>query len=218
MKLVHMALLTLIAACFASMAALPAPTAPHNALYARAKATTHYLVEESITSPPMKCGATAIGPHALLTASHCEQPSDVIEIDNVSVALVAHPLRDYYDHTIYLVDTTFPLWAKFSDEPVEQGDQFFYFGNCGPQPGLFRMGYVAAIQPSEELGGPAQLVLDTNAYYGDSGAALFDKNGNIMGVVSRVGSFSEQNNPVNAKFAYSWQLGFTKEELAMAVK
>jgi hypothetical protein len=208
-------MLTLIAACFAGMAALPPQSvAPPVSVYARAQATTHILHEVDLVMGATKCSATAIGPHALLTASHCEHPFDLIMVDSETMRVSVHPMRDNLDHTIYIVDGTFPVWAKFATEPPQQGDEFFYFGNPGKDTGYLRKGYIAGFDPTQLS--ENQIVLDVNGYYGDSGAALFNTKGEIIAVFSQLQTQHDDNNA--AKFCYAWPFNFAQVQLDRAAQ
>src|SRR5713226_3523673 len=74
----------------------------------------HHIVQETLANRD-SCSATAIGPHALLTATHCELGSDELQIDGLS-AHISKKLRDGNDHTIYIFsDTTFPTYLPVSE-------------------------------------------------------------------------------------------------------
>jgi hypothetical protein len=163
------------------------PTFAKNETVERAHRTTHVIrMTDALDISPTKCSATAIGPHALLTASHCEVSSDEILVDNKN-ANVAGILRDGADHSIVYVDITFPQWAVISEELPCVADHVFIFGNPGDVQDVYREGYVASIKSGEVVPfGKLEMVVyfDLNGFRGDSGAAVFDKKGEIVGVVS----------------------------------
>lgn len=154
--------------------------------------TTHEISEVTITGKS-KCSATAIAPSAILTASHCEEPVDSIEIDGRTVTIQAL-IRDHFDHTIYFVDATFEHYASFSDTPAVAGDNIFLFGNPGRLTDMFRRGSVAKLPDIHsnpfmaDIKGPSVLATyyDFNGWFGDSGAAVFNEDGQIVGVVSMI--------------------------------
>lgn len=206
---------TFAAAVLAFVAATPVHNAPaHNAMYERAQATTHVLQEVDIVMGETKCSATAVGPHALLTASHCEHPFDLITVDTETMQIVVHPMRDNLDHTIYIVDKSFSVWAKIAAEPPQQGDEFFYFGNPGVYKRYMRKGYIAGFDlTSLNIN---QIALDVNGYYGDSGAALFNENGEIVSIFSQLQTQHDELNA--AKFCYAWPFNFSSAQLDRAAQ
>ena len=88
----------------------------HNPIVAQAHKTTHHIEMETILGGG-SCSATSIGPHALLTASHCEAPSDVIAVDDVK-QIIVRVIRDGRDHSIYLLDG--PAFAAYYCIPCQQ--------------------------------------------------------------------------------------------------
>lgn len=186
---------------------------PHNPAIAAAHKTTHLLETGDITGGG-HCSATAIGPHALLTASHCEAPSDVIGIDGEEYKLLAPPIRDKFDHSIFYVNATFTEWATIATEPVQVGDDIFLFGNPGKWDDIFRKGYVAALSST-----PSQPVAyDFNGFPGDSGSGIFNAQGQLVGVCS-VGLM--QGKPGSAwptmKLMGGWVFQFTPEQIKAAL-
>ena len=167
----------------------------HNLIVASAHKTTHEIISEPFVGGGSQCSATAIGPHALLTASHCEEPVESLSVDGKTAKILSLS-RDGFDHTIYWLDITFTDYAKFSAEESQVGDDIFIFGNPGSNSDLFRKGYVSNIPgikaPAKDLftaifGGssrPSPIVYDLNGWMGDSGAAIFNSTGEIVGVVS----------------------------------
>src|SRR5258708_3268035 len=103
--------------------------------------TTHEIHQRTIVEGD-SCSATAIGVNALLTASHCELPTDTIAVDG-NLAHVLGIIRDGNDHTIYLLDITFVQYASFAKGLPEIGDDIFAFGNPSGFTDLFRRGTVA---------------------------------------------------------------------------
>lgn len=172
-----------------TLAALPtfSRDEAQSAVYKRTYGYTHLLREHTLLDGSAHCSSTAIGPHALLTASHCEMPTDVIDIDGVRDIQVVAVLRDKHDHTIYLVDATFDSYASFSTDKVYPGDEGFIWGNPGGHRDVLRKGYVvSAAAPEDEFGptGPTEIMYDMNGYHGDSGAAVFNNAGEIVAIIS----------------------------------
>jgi hypothetical protein len=198
---------------------VPQSTFAHDKVVLKAHQTTHVIVESTILHDG-KCSATAVGPHALLTASHCEMPTDTIEIDGEDTDILGL-LRDGNDHTIYFVKHEFKEWATFSKEKPQMGDPVFIVGNPGKAEDFLRKGYVSKVEIPEGLvtlvypKAPALIILDLNGYFGDSGAAVFDENGDIVSAISTVGvQVDKDRNPsVLMKMTAGFSLGFTSEQI-----
>lgn len=62
------------------------------------------------------CSATAIGPHAILTASHCLAHAEAVDV-NGKMVRIEKVLQDDRDHSIALMDIQFTAWAKIGKEP-----------------------------------------------------------------------------------------------------
>ena len=156
-----------------------------NPLYVQEQKTTHYLYSKAAIEPGMWCSATAIGKHAVLTASHCEAPTDSLLVDRVYVTVVDR-LRDGADHTILLLKgIEFKDVATVVQRDLEIGEEFFLFGNPGRYINLFRKGVLAGSWNDPKEVPPRKVyIVDLNGYQGDSGAALFDSCGVVVGIIS----------------------------------
>ena len=178
-----------------------------NKVVAAAHKTTHTIVlRDALGYQPIKCSATAVGPHALLTASHCERPVDELTIDGKDAAILGHT-RDNKDHTVYFVDATFVTWSAFADTLPDVADRVFIFGNPGANKDDYREGYISHIEDED-------LLIDLNGYPGDSGSALFDTEGKICGIISTVivqeTPYKEDgSSQVQIKFMGAVKLAFT---------
>jgi hypothetical protein len=122
------------------------------------------------------CSGTRAGPHLVLIATHCvdDNPGAVI-VDGVPTNVTARGFAGE-DWAWIAVDLTFESWAPLGPLP-KVGDEVFFFGNVSILRGALRRGYVSAIQDG-------WLVVDINAGKGDSGAAVFNAKGQIIGVIS----------------------------------
>ena len=165
------------------------------------------------------CSATAIGPHALLTASHCEQPTDELAIQGVDkTATIVSKIRDGQDHTIYLLSgVTFDSYATVdTNHKFYQGEPVYMFGNPGELSDVYRTGYYAASHdPSTVLDqAPLENLFELPVWHGDSGAAVFDANGDIVEVVSGMeSSVPEGTGPL---FTFTYGLKFKQSDLNKA--
>jgi hypothetical protein len=182
---------------------------PEQSLYLRAAPAVHAIVQRGIADSS-KCSGTAVGPHAILSAAHCDMSVDYLEVDAKMMRIVGPPVLDGLDHVIYIVDGTFPQYAALSEKPVMVGDDFFYFGHPVERWFYLRKGYIVAFEVMPD-DGTARFVLDVNGYYGDSGAAVFNKDGEIITVMSYLKTYKEDGDSI--KLCYGWQLQFSELQM-----
>lgn len=165
-------------------------TSAHNAV-SRIQKYTHVIQESVITGSDL-CSSEAIGKHAILTASHCELPTDKVSIDGNDETKIYGVIRDGNDHSIYLVGDEFKDVAEFGKTP-EVGDDVEMSGNPHGMPNVYRKGYVVKIKEAQtanalaEMFGiessPEIIYYDMNVFEGDSGAGVFI-DGRLVGVMS----------------------------------
>jgi hypothetical protein len=157
------------------------------------------------------CSGTIIGPHAILSATHCFNDPASIKI-NEAPAIVKDREDDGFDHTILVVDLTFAYWADVSDWGLRQGDTVFYWGNPGGELDWYRRGYVVGKDRDED--GKDLAILDVNGFFGDSGAGVFDSSGRVVGVVSLCTFQSGYGVPFKMMGVYPFH--FTAQQWAKA--
>jgi len=139
------------------------------------------------------CTATAIGPHALLTASHCNdgirsKASTAIKIDysahHYSILAVT---SDDRDHDIYLIDGPAFRYTVPLVQGVPKPDdsvRFYGFGE-GVYPSTERDGKIFADEDPSDVDHAVQFFLfKIPVYHGDSGSAIYNQQGQVIGVVS----------------------------------
>lgn len=91
---------------------------------------------------------------------------------------VVKAVEDGNDHQFLIVkDCTFKVWVKFGPKPIV-GETVFVYGDPEGFTGLLRFGTVAGF-----FGGGAT-VFDLTAGHGDSGGAIFNVRGQVIGMVS----------------------------------
>jgi len=172
-------------------------------------AYAHQTVQRPKVDGGAECSATAIGPHALLTASHCERATSHIAIDGIQ-ADVATVLRDEEDHSIYLLTgISFNTWYAGNipvDLPLSVGDDVVIFGNPGAFHDMLRRAYVSG----SDGPGPSILFLDGNINEGDSGAGVFNATGTLLGVIS-VKAMGD-----GIKFSGMYPMKFTEAQVKQA--
>lgn len=228
MKLISTAVVVALAALVALGAQVPASSAPHNPIYAHAHASAHFIEFDTILQHS-KCSATAVGPHALLSATHCELGTNEMELDGYTVEIGAK-IRDGMDHTIFILPKMdFADYSIINQTLPEQGDDIFYFGGPDKMTDWFRRGYVVSVMkpdgPFSTPDDPTIIAFDSNGYPGDSGAGIFNTQGEVEGVVTSGIVFhapdaATRPNPdsLTAKFMNAVAMKFTSEQLEKAAK
>jgi len=182
-----------------------------------ARDTAHFFEAEYVLDSS-QCSGTAIGPHALLTVSHCEIPTDEATVDGHYVKIV-RILRDGHDHSIFLLSgVTFPVVATLGEDKLYEGEHIHFWGHLdGKTRALYREGTVALLdefEPDSELK-PATVphtLIQVPTGGGDSGSGIFNADEQLIGVLS----MSEELGKV--KFAGMFNLDFTSVQLDEARK
>lgn len=196
------------------LAALPAACEAHPPY----NADTTYLLETGLGH----CSATAVGPHVVLTASHCLLDVRAVQLNGQPAVNVVSVTRDDSDHALIRVETTFKTWAKLG-MPVTLGQAVYIRGNPEFLRDQLRFGTVSGVGklPEEALVGDDDPILrreftyyDLSSTHGDSGSAIFDMRGRIVGVVS-IGT-----DPITQPFHLMGSLpfAFTAEQWKDAAK
>lgn len=123
------------------------------------------------------CSGTMIAPTVLLSAAHCfDDGSTLLAVNRIPVN-VESVKRDGADHIWVVLDTAFADFAEVGPEP-KQGDEVFIYGNPGGEFDLLRRGYVVGTSNG------GMIYLDTRISHGDSGAGVFNRQGQLVGVIS----------------------------------
>jgi len=128
--------------------------------------------------PNQVCSGTAVGPHTILSAAHCFGVASGSMLVNDVRADYEVIADDQNDHVLVHVSTFQSRVAHLGPKP-RQGDVVFTHGNPGGYPDLLIVGYVSGWVDGN-------MELDSNNWHGDSGAAVFNRWGQIVGVVSQM--------------------------------
>ena len=219
-----------IAVLFISLCALPlygAPRHPAKSVQSKAAHRIMFVLPETVNEegqlfPSARkgyCSASALGPHALLTAQHCDSGETSLRVDNdLADRKIVGRITDGEDHIIFLVDGT-----KFKDTMAADydpssyalptvGDKVFLFGDGGGfWPPQYRTGYYTGSVNTEEKDlaptDPVMMLFDMNIIPGDSGSAVYGPNGELVTVVTYI---------ISGKFAGCYKMAFTAEQVAKA--
>lgn len=137
------------------------------------------------------CSGTAIGPHAILTAAHCNDASDNFKTLNLDRSTRVYKLLassfDGRDHVIVLVDgPAFTDIAPYVTREPQIGEPILIEG-FGEEvyPALEKHGNIVTVyDPSEVDANQKMFYFNAPVIHGDSGAAIFGLDGAILGVVT----------------------------------
>lgn len=181
-----------------------------------------YQIGQVTISDQAICSATAIGPHALLTATHCELPTDELHIRDLDGPFqVVARIRDGYDHSILLIKgVTFADYVDVDQKSIEVSQDIFTIGNPGEWKDVFQKGYVAGLLIDESMaaamgqGKPPEVLIDIQAFPGESGAGIFNTDGVLIDVLS--GDQMQTHSGISMDLGAAYLLSFKPEDLARA--
>lgn len=157
------------------------------------------------------CNSTAIGPHTLLTATHCLSPDDTtVYVDSRTNAVkVLQKEYDKKDHVIAILDDTFKRWTTISKTPVQLGDKVFIAGAPGDFNQLYRVGVYSGLSWLDRK--TLMMMFQLPIFYGDSGSSIFNTKGEIITAITCNASLVGEHDYLG--FACAYPLSFTKQQL-----
>lgn len=223
-------LVTLLTVAASGTTTTTAPAVPDSPVV-RAHKSAHKLgllqVGEGLVA---HCSGTAVAAHAILTATHCSTASSVIEIDGEDTDIYG-TMGDGLDHTIIFVGKTFTSYVNLAPNArLQVADAVFVFGNPGDFTDLYRSGYVAGFMKPEPPDSALAALLagrqhpgndnvritlyDLNGFFGDSGSALFNTDGEVVGVTSFIDGANSQG--YGLKFMGSYELRMSPAQIKLA--
>ncbi len=189
----------------------PIPVAPIS-IQQKASHMVTFLDNEG--EPEGLCTATAIGPHAIMTASHCNEgpkQDSLIRLDlSRKVFHILAATTDSRDHVIYLVDATFTNVIEYKARKAVVGEHVFIYGDGGAE-------YPARLLSGTAIEFPDHSDVDANdgivcfsiqVIGGDSGSAIYGDDGSILALVTY--------GNVLKKDSVSFALDFSERQIAIA--
>ena len=164
------------------------------------------------------CSASAIGPHALLTAQHCDIGEESLTVDlELSPRNIVGRITDGEDHIIFLVSgPKFKSTMAADYDPTAYalptvGERVFLFGDGHAMyPPQYRTGYYTGTVKLEDADASTDtniLLFDLNIIPGDSGSAVYGDNGKLVTLITY---------SVGGKFAGCYKMAFTEAQIAQA--
>jgi hypothetical protein len=160
------------------------------------------------------CTATAIAPHVLLTAAHCDLNDSKITIDSEKTSYtIIKKVYDNYDHMLLVVpNVNFKIYIHYDPEFPMQSDHVYFWGNPEQITDQYREGYIMGIlvDPNFDRAGVKGVAFTflMTVFPGDSGSAIYGSDGRIVSIVTAGKS----------GITIGFPLKFTKEQIADAEK
>lgn len=188
-----------------------------NARIYKTHKASHQTAQSVFLQGTAICSATAIGPQALLTATHCERPTEALVIRGFKdKATIVGRIRDGNDHTIYLLQNVhFKDYLQVDlNYPLQQGEDVFLWGNPGKWSDQLRKGYVTG---EEKQGDPHTTLYDLNGWHGDSGAGIINTQGKLIAVMSVIETQGDDSDTTDTiKLSGSFAFAFKQSDIDKA--
>lgn len=150
----------------------------------------------------VRCSATAVGAHTLLTAAHCLVGDDRIQVDD-EPTLIRATVYDHLDHALLVLDRSFDDVLFLDVRDPRPDERVRIWGNPGGRRRVYREGVFLAKQSEGwfvfAATAPPWLLFSLSVFKGDSGAALITDEGKILSVVSQ-GNESSQCRALSLAF------------------
>lgn len=145
------------------------------------------------------CTVTAVGPHAIMTAMHCNwgvaSGTNEITLDmSTRHYHILLGIADGRDHIIYLIDGPplqhyLPAYSLINVKPTHEDEKVYIFGDGGqtypPRKLEGQIDIIAQRNDVSDVDSSEKMTWYTlQAIPGDSGAAIFGADGRVVGLVT----------------------------------
>ena len=172
------------------------------------------------------CTATAIGPHALLTAHHCnpEGRNKQVDIDYATRHFhIQQTLVDDHDHDIYLLDgPAFKNTVTYSVRPAKVGEPVYMWGDGeGTYPSRQLTGQaITTFDPSDVDQDAGEVSFSLQCIPGDSGSAVYGSDGKIVALITYGVDDSGESmfNTFDHPYSLDFMPSFTDDQIKTAVE
>ena len=212
------ALIILAAFSFISLPKRPHGHKPLPTTMSVEQKASHYLYLQGSYGGLGVCTGTAIGPHAILTAAHCDKENEVKQVQ-IDLATETHEVMstatDGRDHIIMLVDgTPFTNIETVVYGTAALGEPVVFYGVGGAvYPPVAKHGVVSDCQdPSDVDAAAGQWCMTASAIPGDSGSTVYNTKGQVIGIVTYLDRDTEPAGTIG------YALAFTDEQLVQAAE
>lgn len=207
MRMLLCVLLCLVASCCASI--------PNQ--YERTKPATVLLQWPA----GVQCSGTATGPHSILSATHCTAAvgdAGKVKINGVDGSYVVIA-DDGNDHVLLRVTQRQAHVARIVHQTFRPGAVLYVWGNPHGIEGVLRIGRIAGSDKDSTFclstlkrDKCAVIYYDANLSNGDSGAGIFNRMGELVGIESGGATLPQ----AAFKLPFFYPLAFTAKQLAEA--
>lgn len=154
------------------------------------------------------CSGTPVSRTAILTAYHCVDDAPTSMTVDGQPTVITRIISDGKDHALLLTQMRYKSWASFGALP-RAGDQVHIWGNPAGLNDLYRSGWYIGLAEGVYL-------YDMNVWHGDSGAAVLNDRGEVVGVIT--GYFIEHNPAAGSSFRVTivYPFAFSAKDWAAA--
>jgi hypothetical protein len=163
------------------------------------------------------CTATAIGPHVLMTAAHCD-PDEKFSVLRVDLSTRDYVILNYAsdgrDHILLAIDgPAFTNIAPYNVRKARMGEHVYVWGDGeGQFPSRVLSGRVVNQFDPSDVDAAASLFYISNAtVHGDSGSVIYGDDGYMLGLVTygedgeaRASGFGLDFTPNDIKYAQTF--------------